>query len=200
MSDKDRLDQAAGVAKSLPAMNNVARMATGANTGAENYLAPLALAGGIDNFDSGLDRVANGDNVGGTFQAVQGVGGVTAGTVGTANLLGAGVTAGALPVAAAIGAGAATGIGVANRGNRYIADSGLLGSNDDGSGRNWSDWAADEAHSDRNAWADLTGSETVGDVAGYASLAGRTVAGAAGAAVTGVAGLATDAWSLVTSW
>ena len=37
-------------------------------------------------------------------------------------------------------------------------------------------------------------------VAGYASLAGRSVAGAAGAAVTGIAGLATDAWSLATSW
>jgi len=200
MSGKDTTQQAAGVAKSAPAMNNIARMASGANTGAEQYLAPLALWGGIGNFDSGLERMGDGDAVDGALQATQGVGGITAGTVGTANLLGAGVTAGALPVAAAVGAGAATGIGVANRGNNYIADTGLLGQNDDGSGKDWSDWAGDGAWEDREAWTDLTGNETIGAAAGYASLAGRSVAGAAGAAVTGVAGLATDAWSLATSW
>jgi hypothetical protein len=145
---------------------------------------------------------------------MQAGGAITSATTGGTAAAGLGTavgSAGALPVMAAVGAGAAGGIALAQRGQSYIAETGLLGQNSDGSGKSWSDWAGDGAWEDREAWADLTGNETVADIAGYTSLAGRTVVGAAGAAVTGVSGLVTDgaglvadgaswAWDKATGW
>jgi hypothetical protein len=58
-------------------------------------------------------------------------GGTTAAAGGAGMSTGV-MAAGLLPAAAAAGAGLAGGIGLANRGNNYIADTGILGKNQDG--------------------------------------------------------------------
>lgn len=200
-------------AQRAPMYNNMARMGMGSNTGLEKYLAPLALWGGAETLGTGLGELAYGDDTAaGILDTAKGAGAATAGAIGTASLaagalsgVGAGTaglaaaSAAAAPVAA-IGAGLATGIGIANRGQDYIAETGLLGTNDDGTGKNWSDWGADVSWGADQAVAEATGSETLGTVAGLATCAGTSLVGAAGAAVTGVAGLATDAYDFVTSW
>ncbi len=125
---------------------------------------------------------------------------ISAATTGGTGALGLGTAvgaAGALPTIGAAAGGLAGGIALGQRGDSYIADTGLLGQNSDGSGKSWSQWAGDGAWEDREAWADLTGNETVADVAGALSLTGRTAVAGAGAAVTGVSGLVTDAAGLV---
>jgi hypothetical protein len=115
-----------------------------------------------------------------------------------ASAAGAGATtvagAGLLPILGAGGAGLAGGLALAGRGQDYIAQTGLLGQEDDGRGKDWSAWAGDVASAQREAMTEATGSELLGTAHGAMSLAGLTYAGAAGAAVSGVAGLATDSY------
>lgn len=216
-------DKVVQQASRAPLYNNIARMASGGNTGLEKYVAPVALVGGASNLGEGIGRMANGDVSGGGVQALGGAGAATAGAVGTANVLatlagsqgaslaaatGTGAlgmgtavgAAGAAPVAATVGAGLATGLAVGGRGNSYIADSGLLGQNADGSGRSWSDWAGDTGVSAYQATQEAGAPEWVAQTAGYGATLGASVAATLPAAVTGVAGLATDAWDAVTSW
>ena len=165
----------------------------------------IGTAGLLGSAMSGIAGLASGAGAGfGGLSALGSAGGALTGaaTAGTGALgMGTAVgAAGALPIAAAIGGGAAAGLAIGNRGQDYIANTGLLGQNSDGTGRNWSDWGADTAVSADRAVAEATGSETLGTVAGLATCAGTSIVGAAGAAVTGVAGLATDAYDFVTSW
>ena len=81
-----------------------------------------------------------------------------------------------------------------------VGDSALLGRNNDGTSRNWSDWAADVAVDADDAVVEATGSEGLGTAAGLVTCAGTSIVGAGGALVTGIAGYATDAYDALTGW
>jgi len=208
----------------VPLYNNLTRMTRGSSPNALGKVAaPLALHGGATNLGEGLGKMASGDVANGSVQALGGAGAATAGAIGTANALAtlagpqaAGLAAatspgalgmgtavgaaGAAPIAATVGAGLATGVAIGNRGNSYIADTGLLGQNADGSGRSWSDWAGDTGFSAYEATKDSGAPEWVAQTAGFGATLGASAVATLPAAVTGIAGLATDAAEFITSW
>ena len=206
----------------VPLYNNLTRMTAGkAPKALGRVAAPLALHGGATNLGEGLGKMASGDVAEGSVQALGGAGAATAGAIGTAHALAtlagpqaAGLAAatapaalgtavgaaGAAPIAATVGAGLATGVAIGNRGNSYIADTGLLGQNADGSGRSWSDWAGDTGFSAYEATKDSGAPEWVAQTAGFGATLGASAVATLPAAVTGIAGLATDAAEFMTSW
>ena len=206
----------------VPLYNNLTRMTTGKAPKALGKVAsPLALYGGATNLGEGLGKMASGDVADGSVQALGGAGAATAGAIGTTHALAtlagpqaAGLAAatapatlgtavgaaGAAPIAATVGAGLATGVAIGNRGNSYIADTGLLGQNADGSGRSWSDWAGDTGFSAYEATKDSGAPEWVAQTAGFGATLGASAVATLPAAVTGIAGLATDAAEFMTSW
>jgi hypothetical protein len=167
------------------------------------------LVGGGLQLGQGLGELATGNTADGLLNTVAGAGSATSGGVGLASLFGVSGTsaaaglgtsvaaAGAAPIAAAVGGGAAMGITIGQRGNSYIADTGLLGRNSDGSGRSWSDWAGDTGASAYSAAREAGAPEWLAHTAGLGTTLGASVAAVPGAAITGIAGLATDAGSLI---
>jgi len=158
--------------------------------GVSNWLAPLALA-------SGVNSLINGPNV---TDKIQGGLETVSGGVGTMGLAGAGLTsagatgagtaltgaaAAAAPVAAVAGAGAA-GMALGNAGNNFMSRHGWIGQNEDGSNRNWSDMAADWGTSARE-WAG--GDGFWANAAGIGATLGGSIIGAGGAALSGIASI-----------
>ena len=125
---------------------------------ANGLMSGVGLVGGVMQTAQGVNQLVNGQTSDGLLNTAAGVGSATSGGVGLAATLGSTTAvggtgalgmgtsvaaAGALPVAATVGGGLAAGITIGQRSNSYIADTGLLGQNADGSGRSWSDWAGD---------------------------------------------------------
>lgn len=182
---------------------------------ANGLLSGVGLVGGAMQTAQGISELRNGQTSDGILNTAAGLGSATSGGVGLASTMGSTAAvggtgalgmgtsvaaAGALPVAATVGAGLAAGITVGQRANSYVADSGLLGENADGSGRSWSDWAGDTGVSAYQSSRDAGAPEWVAQTAGYGATLGASIVATPGAAVTGIAGLATDAWDLATSW
>lgn len=176
-------------------------------------LSALGLLGGYFQTDQGIAELQDGNLEDGLLNTGAGAGSLVSGGVGLAGALGnataiggtgaaglgtAVAGAGAAPIAATVGGGLAAGITTGTRGNSYIADTGLLGRNHDGSGRSWSDWAGDQgAETYANAIA-AGDSENWAMAKGLGMTGAASVAAVPGAAVTGVAGLATDVWDFFT--
>jgi hypothetical protein len=139
----------------------------------------------------GAGKIATGDKADGALDMTAGAGKAAAGgatfaqsIVGGGAALGTAV--GAASTSAVIGtagAGLATGVGLGRRGNKYAEEQGLTGPG------GWSGWAADVG---------ISAKEKYGDAAGIAATGLATLPAAGAAAVTGVAGYATDAWNGVT--
>lgn len=175
-------------------------------------LSGLGVLGGTMQGVQGVEELADGNLEDGLLNTAAGAGsfvsgatgmfasagnGLAIGGTGAAGLGTAVGAAGAAPIAATVGGGLAAGITVGQRSNSYIADTGLLGQNNDGSGRSWSDWAAD-AGADTYANARENGdSENWAMAKGLGVTGAASVAAVPGAAVTGVAGLATDLYDFV---
>lgn len=216
-------------AKKLPAVNNTVQMMGGvANiiegtrdvnpaSGLGPYLAPLALWGGSENLGTGIGKMVNGED-GGTMQALGGLGGVTAGGIGTAGLLantlvpggtlataiGGGTTAtaggaglatsvtaaGALPIAATVGAGLAAGVTIGN-GINSLADSEYNPFMDEqgrGTDDRWQQSIIDNA---------IANGE---DPSSTWNVIKGGLAGTAGTLIDGTAAAGCAVWSAVTSW
>jgi hypothetical protein len=152
--------------------------------------ADLSAGGGVD---SGLSAAANGAGLGSYVL------GKAAGTAGATALAGAGGGAATMGGIAAAGPGAiaaagggvlaagAAGLAVGMAGQSFTKEHGLIGQNADGTNRDWSDMAAD--------WG-VAADGVCGPVCGGLATAAGSVVGAAGAAITGVAGIAEGLWDL----
>lgn len=163
----------------------------------------LGIMGGYDQIQDGVREIIDptkigAEGVGGGFDVTAGIGSVLSGVIGLGGSLGIGAcTAGVLPAAAAVGGGLAAGIGLAQSGNEYISDTGLLGettgANGETRGRNWTEWAGDvaqDAHdSALESNTDPHHRDSEAAKAYYYSLMGATVAGGVGATVTGALGM-----------
>jgi hypothetical protein len=187
------------------------------SSAANRVLAPIGLGQGLSQFGDGLSQVVDGDAEG-LVDMMGGAWGATSAGISIADMagvagagageLGAATAVGAAPLGATVGAaaaGGAGGIALAQRGQRYTSESGLLGQAQrratargfDGAaeaarGRDWSDWAADNGVAADNAVRRYTGSEGAGTLAGLGATAASSVAGAVGAAATGARGLVGD--------
>ena len=176
--------QPAGNAAAQASVMSKLGKAGGAASGAYSMVKGAQQVGvGAAEWNTG-ERVKGGlDMAAGSGSMVSGAAGLHGLATGTGAALGTAVgAAGAVPVLGAAAGGLATGIGIGNRGNRYAAESGLLGE-----GRDWSTTAADVGLAARERW---------GDAAGLAATGLASIPAAAGAAVTGVAGYAEDAVAL----
>ncbi len=143
--------------------------------------AGLTMAGGATGAGSAAIGVA------GALGSEAAVAGTAAAGMGTA--VGA---AGAIPVVGAVWGGAATGLATAARGQQYARENALLGTDRDGTARDWSDAAAATGAS-ADAWvAQHTGSSTLGTAAGLYTTGVTSVGAAAGAGLTGIGGLVND--------
>jgi hypothetical protein len=161
-------------------------------------LGVAGVVGGVVNTAQGVSKMRDDKNHDGDgfLQSVEGVGG----TVASAATL-AGAT-GAAAAGASVAGAAATGVGLGRRGNKAVADSGLLGKTAGGRNRDLSDMIADDTIAARDWVTEKTGMEGLGNVAAGAVFAGEAVGSIPLAAVAGLGGIAEDLSNmpLSTSW
>jgi hypothetical protein len=115
------------------------------------------------------------------------------------NGLGTGAAAAAGTPAGALMAAGSGGVAVGSRGNSFAAEHGILGQDESGDNRDWSDYWMDNTEQSVEAWRDITGSDVGGFIGGSLASAGHLAVAGGGAAVTGVAGLAEDGVELIGS-
>lgn len=218
------------VPRSVP-QAGVSRAAARFGGAANRVLGPLGLIQGIGQAGDGIDQIARrGDWMGLTDVLGGTSGAVSAGTgmFGATASAGLATSVAAAPVAATVGAaaaGLAGGLALGTRGNTYASEQGLLGYQapeaagrgaqagaQAARGRDWSDASADIGMSvnrsiSNNQWLrNHLGVERTMDLglgAGALGTLGTTGIMGAGAAITGAAGLATDAYSALSggaSW
>ena len=148
----------------------------------------LGVLGGVANIDEGVDKITDYKNHDGDglLQTIEGGLGLYGSAVTLAG--GAAASGGVAPVASA----GALGIGLGRRGNKAMAQTGLLGKTAGGRDKDISDIISDVYVNRYKATREAGGSELLGHAAGVATMPASLAVGGAAAAVAGVGGMAYD--------
>jgi hypothetical protein len=189
------------------------------NPGVSTTLGVLGVLQGVDQARTGLRQLRGQEAdpyVERHLNVAAGTTGALSGAVGTVNgvlALGGAALPGVVTGAGAVAGSAAGGIALGMRGNQFVRDRRLLGDRagvttergvtgggpDGRVARDWSDVAVDQGLALRRELLDRGTSERRADLAGRVATGLYCLPAAAGAAVTGLAGLGTDLHRAVTT-
>jgi hypothetical protein len=189
------------------------------NPGVATVLGGLSVLQGVDQARTGLRQIRGQEadpNEERHLNVAAGTTGALSGAVGTVNgalALGGAALPGAVTAAGGVAGSFAGGVALGMRGNQFARDHHLLGDRSGvttergvyGGGpggrvaRDWSDTATDQGLDLRRELMDRGVSEGRATFAGGAATFAYSIPAAAGAAVTGVAGLATDLYGAATT-